>query len=155
MREHFYLLIPVLGLKKFLYKSATDRKRWSLGHISVRGWLKKSKVEFHRLEVPNLDWKWTWKSYKCPWLPYKLCQVKVLQGHSCQVAGHMDSSLQAFPWMYKSISPPHPGSWAVFLSKDAPIPPQLSKFPHQPLPGNNPNHFKSTDASMPKFSCTY
>lgn len=25
-------LVPVLGLKKFLYKSATDRKRRSLGH---------------------------------------------------------------------------------------------------------------------------
>ena len=49
-RQHkgkFNLLIPVLGLKKFLYKSATDRKRWPLRHhISLWRWLKRRKHNF-------------------------------------------------------------------------------------------------------------
>lgn len=48
----FNLLIPVLGLKKFLYKSATDRKRWSLRHhIRLWWWLKRRKYNF-------TDWKY-------------------------------------------------------------------------------------------------
>lgn len=81
-KRQFDMFIPVLGLKKFLYKSATDRKRWSLGHhISLWWWLKKGKVQFHRLEVPVLDWRWTWNSHKWPWLPLRV--VQMFQWRAC------------------------------------------------------------------------
>lgn len=57
---NIYLLLPVLGLKKFLYKSATHRKRWSLRHhISLWWWLKKIEKKKHKYSTSFISCTWT------------------------------------------------------------------------------------------------
>lgn len=73
---NIYLFLPVLGLKKFLYKSATHRKRWSLRHhISLWWWLKKIEKKKHKYSTSFII---------CTWTP----DASV---HITQPAGHMHS----------------------------------------------------------------
>lgn len=145
-KRQFDMPIPVLGLKKFLYKSATDRKRWSLGHhISLWRWLKKGKVQFHRLEVPTLDWRWTWNCHKWPSLPLQAvqrCQWKACaKGTGTQLPGRGSRGLlspQALPHTVPvPVSPPHPAAGQSFCRV---LQSPTLKVSLQPLAGNNPNH---------------